>query len=953
MHQRVTAILVARSGAQFLPRTIDGLAAQTSPPDDLVVVDIASRDAGRELLAAVPATRVVQAPADSTFGQAVARALDALGPATSENDWIWLLGHDNAPAPDALAALRASVEVAPSLVVVGPKLMEWHRQDTIAEFGESITRFGRSIALVTGELDQAQHDVADDVLGVAAGGMLVKRAAWSDLGGFDPALPTTDASLDFSIRARLAGGRVALVSDARVLSAGGPEDFGRAPVSEPRRARIARRAQLHRRLVYAPTVAVPFHWLSLVPLAVLRAISHLITKRPREITGEFAAALGVAFSGAAVPRSRSVFARTRRVGWRAISSLRASTRTVREQRRNRRELEPGGGAGGTDLDVEPVGFVSGGGLWAVVGAFMVGLIAWGVLLGSPSVVGGGALPLHDSLAALWGNVGYGWRTIGAGFIGAADPFAAVLAVLGSVVFWQPSVAVVVLYLLALPAAALGAWFCARRFTATSWVPAVLALIWAVAPPLLGALDAGRVGAALAHVLLPWLMLAVLKSTRSIAAAAAASVLLAVVVACAPVLAPALLVLLVAWIAVHPRSIARTIGIPLPLIVLFAPLAIDQISRGTPLAVLADPGAPAPGTVVSGLQLALGSAADGSNGWSALLATIELPGPIGPIVAAALLLPLGVLALLALFVRGSRRTIPALVVALLGFATAVLAVHIEVTTLGDGTVAIWAGSALSLFWLGVVGSAAVALDALGRRASGTAVLLGVASVLAVLPLVSAGFLGTSLAQPSTGRVLPAFVDAEAGSDPDIATLSITALPARDGVDDRMLADLQRGRGTLLDDQSTLAATDTTLSDADLRVATLAGNLVSRSGYDTGADLRELAIGFVVLADLPAGADDTTVDTYTRAQEALDGNAQLVPIGTTANGLLWRYTGEVDAAPTGPGNTETAWGLTVLIVQGAVFAIAVLLAIPSSRRRSRAAVRAPLSEPATTFDEERDD
>jgi len=67
--------------------------------------------------------------------------------------------------------------------------------DTIARYGESVTRLGASVLLVENELDQAQYDTLSDVLGVSASGMLVRRSVWSALGGFDPGLPSVDAAL--------------------------------------------------------------------------------------------------------------------------------------------------------------------------------------------------------------------------------------------------------------------------------------------------------------------------------------------------------------------------------------------------------------------------------------------------------------------------------------------------------------------------------------------------------------------------------------------------------------------------------------------------------------------------------------------------------------------------------------------------------------------------------------
>src|SRR5665213_787188 len=105
MQPRVTAILVARNGADYLERTLAGVDSQTRRPDAVVLVDAGSADATASLLAAANPTQLVTAPRRGSFGDAVAYALHALTREASEDDWIWLLSHDSAPAPDALARL--------------------------------------------------------------------------------------------------------------------------------------------------------------------------------------------------------------------------------------------------------------------------------------------------------------------------------------------------------------------------------------------------------------------------------------------------------------------------------------------------------------------------------------------------------------------------------------------------------------------------------------------------------------------------------------------------------------------------------------------------------------------------------------------------------------------------------------------------------------------------------
>ena len=934
MQTRVTAILVARSGAAHLERTLAGLARQTRRPNAIVAVDAGSTDRSAELLAASGPTQLVTTTGKVDFGAAIDRALTVAAPAESVNDWLWLLAHDNAPQPAALEALLRAVEIAPSVAVAGPKLMRWDQPDVIAEYGETMTYYGASIALVEGELDQAQHDVRSDVLGVAAGGMLVRRTLWTALGGFDPALPSVDAALDFSVRARLAGFRVILVPGAKITSDGGPEMFGRSTVSDRRHASTRRAAQLHRRLVYAPAAALPFHWLSLLPLAIIRAIGQLLAKRPGAVGGELGSALATAFGGSRIGPARSSLKRIQRVGWASIAPLRMPPAAVRERRAHARDAQRTRSS--VTVREARAGFVTHGGLWVVVLAVVIGLISWGSLLGASSLTGGALSTLSDTAQQLWSHVGYGWREIGVGFVGAADPFAYLLAVLGSITFWSPSLSIVLVYLLALPLAALGAWFAARQLSTRPSLPALAAFLWAIAPPLSSALSGGHLGAVIAHLLLPWLVLAVLVAPRSWAASAGAALLFAAIAASAPSLVPALVIALLAWIVARPTSVHRLLGIPIPAIALFAPLIVQQVARGNPLGLFADPGVPAPTSPVAPLHLALLSPSSGLDGWAAVAQSSGLPGVSATIVVAALLLPMGVLALLALFVPGSRRAIPSMILALLGFATAVAASHLQVAHLGSSPVQVWTGAGLSLFWLGLVASALVALDALGRFAVPVGILTAVTTTLLVLPLLGSVLLGTAVVEAGA-RILPAVVTAEAEQHPRVGTLVLTPQPGG-----ALSATVQRGSGSVLDDQSTLAATSASPDARSRRVATVAGNLASGSGFDAGAELTKLSIGFVLLTP-----DDTVV--HKRTSEALDSNALFAPVGATDNGLLWRFEGlATEKAPATVGNTDTAVGSLILLGQGIVFGMTLLLGIPTGRRRRLTVSGSNPGPPANTFD-----
>src|SRR6478736_8453438 len=222
MPARVHALLVVRPdgrtpAAFHLRRTLAALHEQVRPVDALTVVVCGGDDHLHEIVAASSATSVVKAPASTGYAAAAALAFDN---ADDGADARWLLAQDTAPEPDTLAQLLGALELSPSVAFVAPKLVRWDDRVDIVSLGVSMTRFGRSVGLADGELDQGQHDAHEDVLGADVRGILIRTAMWESLGGLDAGLAGADEGLDLGVRARLAGARVSLVPSALVATAG-------------------------------------------------------------------------------------------------------------------------------------------------------------------------------------------------------------------------------------------------------------------------------------------------------------------------------------------------------------------------------------------------------------------------------------------------------------------------------------------------------------------------------------------------------------------------------------------------------------------------------------------------------------------------------------------------------------------------------------------------------------
>ncbi|MGP3535435.1 glycosyltransferase [Microbacterium sp. RD1] len=929
MPVRVHAILVVRpegrtpAGAH-LRATLAALDAQTRPVDALTIVLCGGDAALRDIAAGSGAEGVITAPSGTGFAAATALATPRL-----TGDAVWLLAQDTAPEPRALARLAGALELAASVAFAAPKLVRWDQPSEIVSLGVSMSRFGRSVELAEDELDQGQHDAAEDVLGADVRGVLVRRDVWRTLEGLDGALAGADEGLDLGVRARLAGERVTVVPTAFVAVAGDGAAGLPTGRRSARRHYAVRRAALHRRLSYAPALAVPLHWLSLLPLAVWRTILHLVAKQPARVGPEWAATVVSLVRWGVVARARTRIRATRKVSWTRLAPLRVSRTELRTR------LDGDGAEADAPIRSD-LRFFTGGGAWAVLGALVVSVAAFPALLAWPALGGGALLPLRATVGQLWADAAFGQRALGLAEVGPADPFAAVVALLGSLSPVDPSRAVVWLWLLALPFAVLGGWFAATRVTERSLLRILGGLGWALAPTFLASLIDGRPAAVIVHLLLPWVFYTGSVAHRSWAAAGGASLLLVGVIACAPSLAPAFVVLWAAMLLATAllrsgRDVPKVVWLLVPTAVFFAPLIWQRVLEGNALALLADPGRPEGGAVPADaagrLLLAAGFPTTDPGGWGGFLG--GAPVWWVPLLTA----PIAVLALLALLTPRWPTGASLLAITLLGIATAFAAAAIAVSASGAGVVSIWPGAALSLAWAGALGGAVLTLDAgvPSRIASlRPAVALLVLVVLAVLslPALTAPLRETAALTNGPTSTLPAYVAAEGRGDVRLGTLVID--PRGDGV----LARVVWGGSETLGGQSTAQATRIRPSHPDRELADLTADLIATTDPAAVTGLAERGIGFVLLLAAADADADAARPLRLTAAASLDQRDQLDAVGDTGRGTLWRV--ETDVTPRAePSRSVMSIAQGVGWAQIAVVAICLLLAVPtaSSRRSAR--------------------
>ena len=547
----VTAVLVTRGRTPYLERTLDALARQARRPARVLVVDVAPDPAGEPLPRTVerafaaahadqpgpaPQVHVLQAPGARTFGQAVRDALASDEGARTA--WLWLLHDDSAPEPTALAELSRAVARAPSVVVAGAKQHTWTDPVRLLQLGVRTDRSGRRMTDVEpGELDQGQHDARDDVLAVGLAGALVRRDAWDELGGPDPALGPYGDGFDLSRRARLAGHRVVVVPSAVVRHAqagylglrdAGPSGLdvdgdGEDDSADPRRSFAARRrAVTHLRLSTAALPLLPVVAVLAVVSAVVRCLVQVAAKQPGLAVDELRGPLGALARPGAVLAARRRARRTRRLPRRALRPLQATWRDVWRQTRDRqlarREARRVVRAP-SELELRELAALATrrrgtlGVLVLVLGA--VSAVAFGPLVAAVGrgarLVGGVLVPLAASLGDLVAAATSSWVSGGLGAAGPVDPVLGALVVPGALAGGRPDLGVALVLLGSVLLAGVGAWAASGAVTRSVTLRAWAAVVWAGAPALLLAVGDGRLGPVLAHVLLPWAALGLVRA----------------------------------------------------------------------------------------------------------------------------------------------------------------------------------------------------------------------------------------------------------------------------------------------------------------------------------------------------------------------------------------------------------------------------------------------------------
>ncbi|MDO5700748.1 MAG: glycosyltransferase [Bowdeniella nasicola] len=201
--ERICAVVVAYNRRDLLTRTLDALAAQERPLDQVVVIDNASTDGSGDLARRHPTVSEVLTMEKNLGGAGGFAAGIARAVAHHRADLVWVMDDDTVPSPGALAALLRARDAYPGSPAVLASRVVWH------DGRDHPMNTPRTRPLVAPDL--AEHARAVGCRQIRSASfvsiLIDSRAIWED------GLPEADYFLwndDFEYTARLLRRRVGL-----------------------------------------------------------------------------------------------------------------------------------------------------------------------------------------------------------------------------------------------------------------------------------------------------------------------------------------------------------------------------------------------------------------------------------------------------------------------------------------------------------------------------------------------------------------------------------------------------------------------------------------------------------------------------------------------------------------------------------------------------------------------
>lgn len=202
---RVVVIIVNFNGGDLTPDCLASLRQSEFLPTTTIVIDNASTDGSRELLASMSDDNLQLIINDVNVGFAKACNQGMKEAVASGADFVLLQNNDARLQPNALSELLKAAAQYPKAALLGGKIY-------LGE-GPKLWCAGMNVGFYPnlqdlrgfGQMDQGQFDAAGDVDALTGCGLLIRREFIEDGGYFDEDFFVYVEDLELSLRARSSG----------------------------------------------------------------------------------------------------------------------------------------------------------------------------------------------------------------------------------------------------------------------------------------------------------------------------------------------------------------------------------------------------------------------------------------------------------------------------------------------------------------------------------------------------------------------------------------------------------------------------------------------------------------------------------------------------------------------------------------------------------------------------
>ena len=227
---RISVAIISYNAREHLQGCLAKLAPELAPGDEILVVDNGSTDGSPEMVRrAHPGVRLLELGENLGFGAANNRAADL-----AQGDALLLLNSDAWLLPGALDVLRRALDADPRLGAVAPDLRYPDGRRQFA-WGAETSVVGEAIQKLRNPFEGRwwNHVLLPAVLRPLLGPgwwtaacLLVRKAAFDAVDGFDEGFFLYFEDCDLSLRLRRAGWRLGAARGARAVHLKGGSETG-------------------------------------------------------------------------------------------------------------------------------------------------------------------------------------------------------------------------------------------------------------------------------------------------------------------------------------------------------------------------------------------------------------------------------------------------------------------------------------------------------------------------------------------------------------------------------------------------------------------------------------------------------------------------------------------------------------------------------------------------------